>query len=640
MISQFKRYLDLSTTVMIIIIGLASCEFKPSDIPLSPVEKPTGVPEISIALSPSMDTIRLSGPAWVTYMLETEGRKLYNVTMTLDKETDVDISYESDNKIKAYLNTNPLKDGIHSLEILIYTATNTGSIADKIGNEAYVYYLRWPVYINKAGKNNFIFYPPENFYGSLKLSWTKYLYADYDYYRFGWSNYFLQSGTTDIHDPKQNYFIDTTFVEGITKAYSILVYFSQGGSIHANLTLQENIPSPRVQINNDMTVDVFMPRSKYEKNIKEYCITTNVPVYGIDEGHDISDLNDTIVRLNNRIGFGGAYSVRLKYIPKGFESSHSYLDPTYGGRTTYVFGDSIPSFLQAFPISGEDYILLYRSWGFFKYNILTGVSSDYLQIAQSEYQNSGMGRCSPDGNILGYFENGKYNLRLATDYSLIKSFDAEAYNGTSLILNDIAISDNGLVSTVDRNKIFRIFDASLGQKVFEKVFEENVSRVFFSPDGSNLAIIVSDISTNTSHLVYYSFNGSQLTELGSTDIKERNEGEIIGYGPQAGNKFIISRWRSMYDYNVEIRDAHTFELLYYVELPGNFVPAGYEFDHDQVIARYQYYPSRNYSYLIDVKTGLKQKIVQFVGNDPVIFTKGIVFSGFGRSVEIDSIMLK
>ncbi len=153
-------------------------------------------------------------------------------------------------------------------------------------------------------------------------------------------------------------------------------------------------------------------------------------------------------------------------------------------------------------------------------------------------------------------------------------------------------------------------------------------------------MIITDYQLNSTDLVYYSLNDSLLSELGRVGGVGRDEGEVIAFAPQAENKIIISRWRSMYDYNVEIRDTRTFELLNYVELPGNFVPVAYEFESDRVIARYQYFPTIDYSYLIDMKTGIRQKIVPFTSRENIVFTEGIVFSGNGRSVEIDSVLLK
>ncbi len=142
---------------MIIIIGGSSCEVTPSEIPWSSIEEPQVVPDISIKLSPEMDTLRLSESTWVTYLLETGDRRLYYMEMYLDGEEIVNKIKLSDREIKAYINTDLSDDGIHTLKINIYTTTNTGSIADKIGYEAYLYQLQWPVYINKSAKEDFKF---------------------------------------------------------------------------------------------------------------------------------------------------------------------------------------------------------------------------------------------------------------------------------------------------------------------------------------------------------------------------------------------------------------------------------------------------------------------------------------------------
>src|SRR5690349_8629892 len=102
---------------------LYSCEFSPSEIPLTGLEKPSNVPPIRIELTPEMDTLRLSGPASITYNVETGEHQLYKVKITLDNVEIGNISYASPTKIRAYINS--LEDGNHELKITTYTATNS-----------------------------------------------------------------------------------------------------------------------------------------------------------------------------------------------------------------------------------------------------------------------------------------------------------------------------------------------------------------------------------------------------------------------------------------------------------------------------------------------------------------------------------
>ncbi len=130
------------------------------------------------------------------------------------------------------------------------------------------------------------------------------MYADFDMYEFGWNIQNIQSGSKIIRNPGQNFFTDTSYVEGYNKQYNVFLYFTGGGFLVANKTFREEVSSPITRINKDFTVDVLWRHSKYEKSVQGYCIKTSVPIYGSWEEHDIADLNDTVIRLNQRIGFG------------------------------------------------------------------------------------------------------------------------------------------------------------------------------------------------------------------------------------------------------------------------------------------------------------------------------------------------
>jgi hypothetical protein len=619
---------------------LYSCEFSPSEIPLTELEKPSDIaPPIRIELTPEMDTLRLTGPASITYNVETGEHQLYKVKITLDNVEIGNISYDSPTKIRAYINS--VEDGNHELKITTYTATNSGSIADKMGAEAYWYELTWPVFVNKHVKENFAFNDPEYIPEGIRLSWPKYTYADFDHYEYIWGSNGQQKGRLNITDPSQNFYIDN-YVEGLYSFCSIYVYFKEGGCMFDNLQYNKPIKNPLVQVNKDRTADIRWNHSKNEGNVSQYCIKISFPFYAFSEKeHDLTDLNDTTVRLDEKIGFGSDYQVQLRYIPKGYDSYHTTLN-TSGGITKFALGDSVPRFEEAFRSTAENSLILYSGGAITKYNISTGKSSQGISISPGGNAYTGMTNSSPDGNYFGYFEGHNYVVRRSSDFSLIKKMDIEAFDGINLQLNGLAISNDGLIGTTGYSRMFRIFDSATGQKIYEKQFDTNYypRKVLFSPDGKNLAIMANDYSQNTTSLIYYSFDGSQLAELGRVKDVGKDTWEVLAYSPQEKHQLVVSRWRSMYNYNVEVRDSRTFELLYYVEIPRDFVPVAYDFTTERVVAQDHFFPNKNFSYLFNLTTGEQKMIVQFNGKDPLIFNNGIAFSGNGRSIHVDDYIIQ
>jgi len=623
--------------VLALLFTLYSCEFSPSEIPLTELEEPSdNVPAVWIELTPGMDTLRLSAPIRITYFVETGEHQLYQIKVELDNVEIEHLGYESPKKINAHIPVTSMEDGLHEIKITTYTATNSGSIADKTGNEIYWYELTWPVFVNKQAKDNLGFSDLELVPEGLKLSWPQYRYADFEHYEFSWHAANTQDGRISITDPYQNSYIDNTYVEGCYVYYSLLIHYTEGGFAYDNKSYFEEIESPLVQVNEDCTVDIRWIHSKYEQNVQLYCIQTSVPSYGRKEEHDVTNLNDTTIRLNEKIGFGGDYQVRLRYIPKGYHNYHSALN-TAGGVTTFAIGDSVPRFEEAFLISNENSLLLYHEGSVSKYNILTGESSQTISINPEGNAYTGMFNGSPDGNCFGYFENHDYVIRRSSDLSIVNKTDLEAFNGYNLELNSVAVSNNGLIATTGYFGAFRIFDSMTGQKIYEQQFDSRYypRKVLFSPDGKNLAVMVNDYTLNTTSLIYYSFEGNELAELGRVDGVGQSVWDVLVFGPQDKQQLAVSRWRSMYEYNVEVMDSRTFELLYSVEIPFLFVPVAYDFISDQVIGRYQSFPTKDFSYVVDLKTGEQKQTVLFSGKEPLVFTDGIVYSGNGRSIAID-----
>jgi len=621
-------------------LSLYSCEFSPSEVPMTEIEKPSEIPPaIWIDLRPEMDTLRLSSPVWVYYSIEAGNRQVYRIELQMDEADIVNKNFESDKKVSAYIPTNSLEDGMHELKITTYIATNSGSIADKFGAEVYWYEIRWPVYVNKNAKENFKFNNLEIVPEGIKTSWPEYRYADFSRYEFYRSTFNYQNGMVNITDPRQNSYIDNTYVEGCYTTYTVYVYYTVGSFQYDNMTYHEKIKNPVVKINDDCSVDISWTPSKYEQNVSLYCIRTTVPKYGIQEEHDLTDLNDTTLRLSEKIGFGGDYQVQLRYIPKDFIGYHTILDVA-GGLTNFALGDSIPRFLKAFYITEENALLIYRQGVFSKYNYLTG--ENYATIAVPSAGSGGTVSSSPDGNYFGYFENREYVIRNTSDYATVKTLSLEAYEGNNCILIDISISNNGLIATADDNNNLRIYNMATEGKIFDQHFSVGyyLRRAIISPDGRNLAVILNDYSLGTTSLVYFSFDSGQLNELGRVHGVGQDYGAVMAYAPQDRQKFIVSRWRSMYDYNVEVRDSRTFELLYYVEVPHFFVPVAYDFASDRVVTQYRSFPLKKFSYLIDIQSGNQKKIVQFTGDAPLSFAGEIVFSGNGRSIRIDDFIIE
>jgi hypothetical protein len=196
MITFAKRFLLCSA-----ILILWGCKFVPSDIPMSDIKQPVSGASIEIKLTPEMDTLRIAQPLWINYSINTDSRKIYSIKVQLDTTI---LNVVQDNDVRTWLDPSNLYDGWHNLYITVYTATNSGSIADKLNTEAFVYNLYWPVYINNHARDKLKFYPVLDLSGGIKLSWPEYHYADFSSYQISWSSA-RGNGSKLIYDPHHNY---------------------------------------------------------------------------------------------------------------------------------------------------------------------------------------------------------------------------------------------------------------------------------------------------------------------------------------------------------------------------------------------------------------------------------------------------
>ena len=129
-----------------ILIISYSCEYSPSDIPLTEVEKPSDQASIFINLTPNKDTIKLSTAVNVTYTVDVGSHEIYDLKFFMDGVDMGNLFTGVEGSYSTTILASKLTDGLHELKITTNTSTNSGSIADKVGAEQYLYELKWPVF--------------------------------------------------------------------------------------------------------------------------------------------------------------------------------------------------------------------------------------------------------------------------------------------------------------------------------------------------------------------------------------------------------------------------------------------------------------------------------------------------------------
>ena len=626
--------------ILSILLISYSCEYSPPEIPLTEVEKPSDqAPSISIDLTPEMDTIMLSTSVNVSYKVDVGSLTIYEVKFLLDGTDMGTLFSDANGHYATTLSSSKISDGLHELKVRTYTSTNSGSIADKVQAEGYLYEFTWPVVVNKEAKDQMKFTNLQVIPTGIKLSWFKYDYADFQRYTVNKISIIPNQSKELVNttNPYQNSVIDLSYVEGDYVTYSLYTYMD--GFAMDSRSYVEEIKKPRVTINADRTIGVNWSPSKYPQNVKSYYLKTSIPTFGYPEDKEISELNQTSATFSEKIGFGGNYGMQLRYIPKGYDGYNTF--DVKGGLTQFALGDSIPAFERGFLIEGTNSLLIYKAGNFFRYNYSTHQSSSSFAITPIESVYQRFIVSSASGELFGYFENKQFVVRKSSDWSLVKKMDIEAYDGFNSILSAVSISNNGMVATVDIYNNLRIFNLQSGTKILEKEPEGSqlIQRAVLSPDGKNVCLRYSNSLENKSLLISYSIQSGTLIENGRYERVGYDYESSFSYSPVNG-KIIHFNYLGMYSYKIDILNPETLAVENSLPMPEWFIPIAYDYTNDWVIGQYQFFPIKRFSYMLDVKTGKQSKVVQFVGQEQYLFSNGTVFAGNGRSIKIDDYLIQ
>ncbi len=624
--------------ILSLLLIFYSCEYSPSEIPLTVVKEPTDPPSISVNLTPEMDTLKLFTSANITYVVDVGTHEIYDLKFLMDGKEMSNVNSNAKGSYYTTIPTYSFDDGLHELKIRTYTSTNSGSIADKVGAEQFLYELSWPVYINKKARDQMKFTNLQAVPDGIKLSWFKYDYADFQRYEVGRSSLIpgYNKELVNTTNPYLTSFVDKTYIEGDYVTYSLMAYVD--GLAMDSRSYVEEIKRPKVTIKPDRTVDVSWTPSKYSQNVKSCFLKTSVPTFGYPEEHEVSDLAQTTASFNKKVGFGGNYGMQLRYVPKGYDGYYSY--DVKGGLTNFALGDSIPSFERGFFIYGTNSLLLYNNGKFSKYNYSTGQSSDSFSITPIETVYQHLMVSSISGSLFGYFQNQEFFVRRSNDWSLLNKIDIGSIDNFNPNGNNISISDDGKVAVIDIYNNLQIFDFKTGTKIPGPKFESPFVPVqaILAPDGKTISVRVTNYMEQKTSLIAYNIESNGLNKVNELVRSNASYEATFSYSPVDG-KIIYLNYGGMYNYNVDIINPQTFFVENSVKIPEFFIPVAYDYENSRVVAQYQFFPTQEFSYLLDLKTGKQSKIVQFVGQGQFLFSNGTAYSGNGRSIKIDDYIL-
>lgn len=262
--------------ILLSISILWGCEYHSDNEYFREVQKPDSA-VISINLDPSDKIIYLAGIQKFNYLAVTDSLKCYNVKVFVDTTT---ISDKDEGFGSFTLNSKDYADGHYTLTLVATTSSGSGSLADIVGAEGFLFSFSWDLVVDKSPPTAVQITDMYNDDGLLKIEWGKYDKGNFGWYEviktvFSSSGIPYSSSIGNVYDITQNYFHDNTYLGGKAQ-YEVRVVtpLYKAATSEAKIYIDETISLQAEWLEEDL-VKLSWTKIKYHKALKELRIYQN-----------------------------------------------------------------------------------------------------------------------------------------------------------------------------------------------------------------------------------------------------------------------------------------------------------------------------------------------------------------------------
>lgn len=601
----------LIACLLLFIAIILSCEFQPGEIPDSHIQKPSETPPgITLDITPETDTLWVNAPVVIRFHANATPRNLAMVEFSVDGTVVYERSWDLQGTIEMTLEIAPYSDGLHTLSMTFITNTNSGSIADKTGNEGYMYTLEWPLLINRNPGHTIAIFPVEPVENGVKLHWEAYNHPAFKNYTITkYSDSYYQSKTLAvITDRRTTSFVDNTYLEGEKAYYTIGLNEPYGSGIN-----YAEMPEPPVidQIG-PFIINLSWNKTRNPAMLNYYLLYVEQD-YPIPIGNTVVYDADSTSRELNNLCFGKNYKFIFQYIPKEYTGSI----PSYGinrAEKTFALGDSMDTHELSRGMPGTDELLLIKGNQVNDFNVKTGKSTPLLDV---DFDISWAINVSPDGNQYGYSTQEEFWVRSTASNDVLFKLPYPAFEAYRLVMYTLS-SNNRILAGYEDGKMI-VYDLPTGRVIAKMNYGARIYAKI-SPDGNH--VMMRDYKTPTNQ-VYYEIRDSSFVEISHEETNDALQ-RYLAFSPD--NRLFL-----FYTGRVEIRDVQDYSLISAYDFPAGYVD-GWDFDVNQVIS-YDYYTSSGY--LMDINTGTILKTIKMEGSGFINLKSNYLTTGLGRKMNLD-----
>lgn len=507
--NHIKLGLAIKKTFFIFVLMLfSSCIYEPLGRYENPVNANPTAPQITnLELNVNSDTLWVYGNQKLKYHFKSSNEKQDILGLKIYIDGVICDSVMSDNGEFNILQS-ALSEGIHKMNILLYTKSGTGSIADRLNTESILLTKKWVVIADYTKKN--VTSTIEN--GYLKLHWDRYKNLDLKSYKIQYSG-----------ETKNDYYVDSLYY-GAQRTFNINVEKTNGDIITwGSLVVAENIAKPELKISADNTYYITWHKSPYYNSIKYryefHNSDDNSPAYG---DYGFKNGNDTV--YVGSLHFSDYFNFTLYTMPKKVnESTNDYMIYPRGymlqyagepanirANTSYTSADTLTSFdtknVYKYFLNGQtvynEPILPASSSGFVALQL--SPRGKYLLGINYASSTTGMRYFAKNlstGNVyyMNYTQPGSYelnyNLSMHISDNGIGIFEFANKELLFDFKNNTEIASRTLSSPQSDSFLFKI--SPDGKHVISSIYSENVVPDVFNINASNLEKIYNVEATYT-----------------------------------------------------------------------------------------------------------------------------------------------
>ncbi len=263
--------LKLFLIALISVFAVLSCRYSPGGENMVEIEEPGEAPDVNVDLNFASDTLYLNRPSTVRFSIS--GKNKVNWAQMFIGGVHIGTIYSATGGFDISQSFGFYQDGTYILKIEFFTSTGTGSMADMLQSEGFVYSNSWVLVIRNGSYLSSDITKITDRNGKLKLEWNAYKGIDFKSYIVRKSHWINQTFDTVavITDQNQTWTYDPSFV-GEKAQYQIATVVNGQYSSYNGKTadFQGELPQIYSEYKGKGVYRIYWSKSKYAENISKY----------------------------------------------------------------------------------------------------------------------------------------------------------------------------------------------------------------------------------------------------------------------------------------------------------------------------------------------------------------------------------